>query len=126
MTLQHVSLETRRVDADAEIAFWALLGFDEVQPPPGLVGVASWVAREGTQIHLLYADEPVVMPQGHVAVVAPDYDATVGRLGDAGFAVQPAREHWGASRGFVRTPAGHVVEVMAAPPPPYSAPWGPS
>jgi catechol 2,3-dioxygenase-like lactoylglutathione lyase family enzyme len=118
MTLQHVSLETRPADADAEIAFWALLGFEEVRPPEGLVGVASWVARDGTQIHLLLSDEPVVMPQGHVAVVAGDYDAAVARLRDAGHDVRAAREHWGAGRSFVRTPAGHVVEVMAAPPPP--------
>jgi catechol 2,3-dioxygenase-like lactoylglutathione lyase family enzyme len=117
MTLQHVSLETRRGDAEAEVAFWALLGFAEVRPPGGLVGVASWVARAGTQIHLLYADQPVVMPAGHVAIVADDYDAAVARLRDAGFEIRPAREHWGAARGFVRTPAGHVVEVMAAPPP---------
>jgi catechol 2,3-dioxygenase-like lactoylglutathione lyase family enzyme len=117
MTLQHVSLETRRADVEAELAFWALLGFAEVRPPEGLVGVASWVARAGTQIHLLYADEPVVMPEGHVAVVADDYDAAVERLRDAGFEIRPAREHWAAARGFVRTPAGHVVEVMAAPPP---------
>jgi catechol 2,3-dioxygenase-like lactoylglutathione lyase family enzyme len=118
VTLQHVSLETRRADVDAELAFWALLGFDEVRPPEGLVGVATWVAREGTQIHLLHADDPVVMPEGHVAVVADDYDAAVGRLHAAGFEVRPAREHWGAARGFVHTPAGHVVEVMAASPPP--------
>ena len=117
MTLQHVSLETRRADVDAELAFWALLGFAEVRPPEGLVGVASWVARAGTQIHLLHADEPVVMPEGHDAGVAADNDAPVARLRDAGFEIRPAREHWGAARGFVRTPAGHVVEVMAAPPP---------
>jgi catechol 2,3-dioxygenase-like lactoylglutathione lyase family enzyme len=118
MTLQHVTLETRRADIEAELAFWALLGFDEVQPPTGLRGVATWVARDGTQIHLLYDDDPVVMPRGHVAVVASDYEAAVGRLGDAGFAVRPTEEHWGAPRAFVHTPAGHVVEVMAAPPPP--------
>jgi catechol 2,3-dioxygenase-like lactoylglutathione lyase family enzyme len=118
VTLQHVSLETRRDAVEAELAFWALLGFDEVQPPPGLVGIASWVAREGTQIHLLHADQPVVMPHGHVAVVAADYEAAVARLRHAGHDVRPTREHWGAGRSFVRTPAGHVVEVMAAPPPP--------
>jgi catechol 2,3-dioxygenase-like lactoylglutathione lyase family enzyme len=118
MTLQHVTLETRRADVDGELAFWALLGFDEVQPPEGLRGTATWVARDGTQIHLIHADDPVVMPRGHAAVVAADYDATVARLRDAGFEVEPTVEHWGAARGFVRSPAGHRVEVMAAPPPP--------
>jgi catechol 2,3-dioxygenase-like lactoylglutathione lyase family enzyme len=118
MTLQHVALETRRADCDAEVAFWALLGFTEVRPPEGLVDVARWVAREGTQIHLLFADEPVVMPRGHAAVIVPDYDAAVARLREAGHRPEPAREHWARPRSFVRTPGGHVVEVMAAPPPP--------
>ena len=55
-------------------------------------------------------------PLGHVAVVADDYAATVARLEGAGFAVEPRARHWGAARSFVRTPAGHRVELMAAPP----------
>jgi catechol 2,3-dioxygenase-like lactoylglutathione lyase family enzyme len=118
MTLQHTSLETRLADVDAEVAFWALLGFERVDPPPRLRGVATWVARAGTHIHLLHADEPVVMPRGHVAVVADDYASTLECLREAGFRFEPTEEHWGAGRGFVRTPAGHRVEVMAGPPPP--------
>ena len=118
MSLQHTSLEIRRADVDAELRFWALLDFDHVETPSGLESRATWVARDGTHIHLLHADEPPVMPRGHVAILADDYDATVGRLRDAGFEVEPDDEFWGAARGFVRTPAGHRVEVMAAPPPP--------
>jgi catechol 2,3-dioxygenase-like lactoylglutathione lyase family enzyme len=118
MSLQHTSLEIRRADVDAELRFWALLGFEHVETPSGLEGRATWVARDGTHIHLLHADDPTVMPRGHVAILADDYDATVGRLRDAGFDVEPEDELWGAARGFVRTPAGHRVEVMAAPPPP--------
>jgi catechol 2,3-dioxygenase-like lactoylglutathione lyase family enzyme len=118
MTLQHVTLETRPADIGAEVAFWALLGFERVEPPPGLRATASWVARDGTQIHLIHDDDPVVMPRGHVAIVEPAYDAAVGRLQEAGFEVRPTTEHWGAARAFVTTPSGHVVEVMAAPPPP--------
>jgi catechol 2,3-dioxygenase-like lactoylglutathione lyase family enzyme len=118
VSLQHTSLEIRRDDVPAELGFWALLGFDQVDAPTGLGGRATWVARAGTQIHLLHADAPTVMPRGHVAILADDYDATVGRLRAAGFAFEPDDELWGAPRGFVRTPAGHRVEVMAAPPPP--------
>jgi catechol 2,3-dioxygenase-like lactoylglutathione lyase family enzyme len=118
MTLQHTSLEIRRDDVDAELAFWALLGFDHVETPTGLGGRATWVARDGTHIHLLHADAPTVMPRGHVAILADDYDATVERLRAAGFTFAPDDPFWGAERGFVRTPAGHRVEVMAAPPPP--------
>jgi len=118
MTLQHTSLETRPADVEAELRFWALLGFEHVDAPPGLRDRATWVARGGTHIHLLHSDEPTAMPRGHVAVVVDDYDAATAGLRDAGFDVRPDEEFWGAARGFVRTPAGHRVEVMAAPPPP--------
>lgn len=121
MSLQHVSLETRPADADAEVAFWALLGFSRVDPPGALGGRAAWVqAHDGTQIHMLYASEPVVLPEGHVAVAAPaapGYDATLAALRAAGHEPEPRAEHWGVPRAYVRTPAGHLVEVMAAPPP---------
>jgi catechol 2,3-dioxygenase-like lactoylglutathione lyase family enzyme len=117
VTLQHVSLETRRQDVDAEVAFWALLGFTVTHPPPGLRDVATWVSRAGTQIHLLYAERPVTMPRGHVAVVVDDYDAATAALREAGFTLDPRRAHWNAPRAFVRSPAGHLVELMAAPAP---------
>jgi catechol 2,3-dioxygenase-like lactoylglutathione lyase family enzyme len=115
--IQHVALEIAEGDADACVAFWELLGFDEVEPPGTLREKSRWVERSGTQIHLLFADdEPVAPPEGHVAVVAPQYDATLERLRAAGFEPDPRREHWGAPRSFVRDPAGHRIEVMAAPP----------
>ena len=114
--IQHVALETRPVDVEGELGFWALLGFEPVDPPGDLGDRSAWVQRAGTQVHLLVADEPVVAPLGHVAVVAGDYAATVARLEGAGFAVEPRARHWGAARAFVRTPAGHRVELMAAPP----------
>jgi catechol 2,3-dioxygenase-like lactoylglutathione lyase family enzyme len=118
MSLQHTSLEIRADDVPAELSFWALLGFEHVDAPSGLGGRATWVARDGTHIHLLHADAPTVMPRGHVAILAEEYDATLARLREAGFDVEADDELWGAPRGFVRTPAGHRVEVMAAPPPP--------
>ncbi|HWH93313.1 MAG TPA: VOC family protein [Baekduia sp.] len=115
--LQHVSLETRPADVDAEVAFWALLGFSRVESPGELGERTAWVqAGDGSQIHLLYASDPVTMPKGHVAVLAPAFDATVSALEDAGHAVEPRTQHWGAPRSYVRSPAGHLVEVMAAPP----------
>jgi catechol 2,3-dioxygenase-like lactoylglutathione lyase family enzyme len=118
MILQHSTFEIRREDEEAEIAFWALLGFEQVGVPDGLRDVAAWVASRGTQIHLLYDDAPTVAPRGHVAILADDgYDATVGRLREAGFDFRPDTELWGVPRGFVRTPTGHRVEVMAGPPP---------
>ncbi len=114
--IQHVALETREEDAEDEVRFWALLGFAEVEPPAALRQRSRWVERAGTQVHLLFAETPVVPPGGHVAVVAEDHAATLDRLRDAGFAPAPRAEHWGAPRAFVRSPAGHRVEVMARPP----------
>jgi catechol 2,3-dioxygenase-like lactoylglutathione lyase family enzyme len=115
--LHHVTLETRRDDADAVVAFWALLGFEPVEPPPALAARSRWVARAGTHIHLLYTDEPVVPPDGHTAVVPTDYEATLARLRAAGHRVERHEPHWGAARAFVSDPSGHLVEVMEVPPP---------
>ena len=114
--LQHVSLETRPADVDAMLAFLALLGFERVEPPGSLRETSAWAERAGTQVHLLFADDPVVPPSGHAAVVVDDYDATLARLRAAGHPVQPRAEHWGAPRAFVTAPGGHRVEVMAAAP----------
>ena len=115
--LQHVSIETRHEDAGACARFYELLGFRAVEPPPTLSGRAVWVERDGTQIHLLLADDPVVPPKGHHAVVVDDYDAALAALRAAGFEPEPRDEHWGAARSFVRDPAGNHVELMSAPPP---------
>lgn len=115
--LQHVSLEIRPADAERCAAFWELLGFERVEPPETLAQRTTWVQRGATQIHLLHSDEPVAPPKGHAAVVAEDYERTLGSLREAGFEPDPRPEHWGAPRCFVRDPAGHRVEVMAAPPP---------
>jgi len=116
MTIQHVALETRPQDLEAEVRFWALLGFEKVDPPATLRERATWLQRGETQVHLLYAELHVVPPQGHTAVVALDYDRTVAALRDAGFSVEDRPQHWGAPRCCVHSPGGHRVEVMARAP----------
>jgi catechol 2,3-dioxygenase-like lactoylglutathione lyase family enzyme len=118
--IHHVALPTRRDDVEAEVAFWALLGFSVVAPPPSLRARATWVqAPDGTQIHLLYADEEAgAAPRGHVAIVAQTFDATLTRLSAAGHTPEPRTPHWGAPRAYVRSPSGHRIELMAAAPPP--------
>jgi len=114
--LQHVALETRPSDVDAVLAFWSLLGFEPVEPPPSLRGRTHWLRRGCTQVHLLLTADPVVPPAGHAAVVVHDYHATLAALRIAGHPVEPRAEHWGAPRSFVTAPSGHLVEVMSAPP----------
>jgi catechol 2,3-dioxygenase-like lactoylglutathione lyase family enzyme len=111
--VQHVAIEIREEDVGACLRFWALLGFHQVEAPPALAARSTWVQAGPTQIHLLNSSEPVVAPEGHVAVVVGDHAATLEALREAGFDPQPRQEYWGSPRAFVRCPAGHRVELMA-------------
>jgi hypothetical protein len=115
--LQHVSIEVHQDQVARTIEFWELLGFAQEQAPEPIAPYVTWLGREGTQIHLIHTDEATVPPLGHAAVVAPDFEESVKRLREADFEVTDARELWGESRAFAVAPAGHKVEVMAAPPP---------
>jgi catechol 2,3-dioxygenase-like lactoylglutathione lyase family enzyme len=117
VSLQHVSLEVPAERLADCVAFWALLGFEQVVLPEQFAGQVAWVHHDGTSIHLIVTDQPVVPPTGHAAVVLDDYEATLDRLRAAGFEHDPQTEHWGAPRAYLRDPAEHRVEVMAAPPP---------
>jgi hypothetical protein len=114
--LQHVSLEITPDQAERSAEFWVALGFAPVPAPPEIADYVTWFEREGTQIHLIQTPAPVVPAIGHAAVVAPDFDGTVGRLRLAGFEVEEARKLWGEPRAVATAPGGHRVELMAAPP----------
>ena len=114
--LQHVTIELRADQVEACVRFYALLGFVRVEPPESLAGRVTWVERDGTQVHLMPVDDPVVPPSGHHALLVHDYEATFAALRDAGFDPEPRRQHWGVPRAFVRNPAGHRVEIMAGSP----------
>lgn len=136
--IQHVALLIDTADAERACEFWHLVGFERVEPPPTLSERAIWMqagsAHAPTQIHLLFK-EPEAPTEGsgvesgdippfggHVAVIAPAFEATVSALLQAGFPVEMRRPHWGADRAFAEHPGGHTVELMAAPPPPAPAP----
>ncbi len=117
--LHHITRAVRRSQLEDCIAFYRLLGFELVPPPPGIRGRAVWLeSRNGslsTQIHLMPGEE-ADPPSGHFAVVCAPYEEVVERLRDAGHDVEPRREHWGAPRSYVHDPAGNLVELMADPP----------
>lgn len=113
--LQHVGIEIRPDEIGRAAELFELLGFVRVEPPPALAEF-TWLEREDTQIHLMPTEQPTVPPRGHLAVVAPDFDAAVSRLREHGFEVEPRGEHWGAPRAHALAPGGHRVELMAAPP----------
>lgn len=111
--IQHVAIEVREADVEACVRFWALLGFDRVAAPPALAARSAWVQAGATQVHLLFAEEPDVASDGHVAVIVADYDGTLAALRDTGFEPSPRTMYWDSPRAFVRCPAGHRVELMA-------------
>ena len=114
--LQHVALELDPAARREAEEFWVLLGFELVEPPASLRERSSWLQRGSSQIHLLFSEEPVAPPQGHAAVVAEDYEATLDALRAAGHQVEERTQHWGAPRAFAWAPGGHRVELMAQPP----------
>jgi hypothetical protein len=113
--LHHVGIEIRPAEVERAAELFELLGFARVEPPASLAEF-TWLERDGTQVHLMPTERPVVPARGHLAVVAPDFDVTVARLRERGFEVEPRGEHWGAARAHAIAPGGHRVELMAAPP----------
>lgn len=111
--IHHVSLEGHRADADAHRGFWTELGFREVVPAGSLRDRSVWFEREGTQVHVLFADAPVVPDQGHVAVRVDSLDALDLEL-------EERARHWGERRVFTRAPGGHLVELFEVPPQTHS------
>lgn len=115
--LHHVAFEIHPSALAAEGEFWVAAGFSRVAAPEGLGPGFEWYEREGTQVHLMTTEEPSRPPgRGHVAVVAPDFEATLARLEGQGFEVAEGRMLWGARRAKATTPAGHLVELMEFPP----------
>jgi hypothetical protein len=81
-----------------------------VTPPASLASRARWMQLGETQIHVLYSNRPYTA--GHVAVVVEDYERVREEVGG-----EPRTEHWGSPRTQIRSPAGHLVELMAWAPP---------
>ena len=86
------------------MAFWGLLGFEPMTPPPALRHRFTWVQRRGTQIHLIPVDQPVTAREGHVAVLGedPGWDDRRRRVGcgrrDPAEGHRDARSRLGAAR----------------------------
>jgi catechol 2,3-dioxygenase-like lactoylglutathione lyase family enzyme len=118
VALHHVSLEVPNADVERMVEFWELLGFRRLPAPEAIAPFVTWLERGANQIHLIHTDEAMVPGLGHPAVVAEQFDATIAALRSVGFAVEEAQELWGKPRAFAIAPAGHRVELMAAPPDP--------
>lgn len=120
VALHHVSLEVPPEEVEEMAAFFAILGFERLEAPEAIASYVTWLERGPNQIHLIHTPEAAVPLLGHAAVVTPDLDETVAALAEAGYEFEESRRLWGERRGFVVGPAGHRVELMAAPPKPGS------
>jgi hypothetical protein len=114
--LHHVGIEIAPAEVDRAVEFFTLVGFEQVEPPPTLAGRYTWLERDGTQVHLMPTENPTVPSWGHLAVVTPDFEATLASLHKHGFELERRREHWGSPRALALAPGGHRVELMAAAP----------
>jgi catechol 2,3-dioxygenase-like lactoylglutathione lyase family enzyme len=113
--IQHVTRQIRPSELNNCVRFYELLGFEQVPVPAGIAGRARWLERRATQIHLMPIAD-ALPSSGHVGIVVDPYGDTIALLRDAGYEVEPRREHWGSPRAYVRDPAGNLVELMAWPP----------
>ena len=118
--LQHVGIELQPAEVERAVELFTLLGFERVPPPPALAEGFTWLERDGTQIHLMHEESPTVPPRGHLALVVPDFEASLERLHEHGFATRPGRTHWGAPRAHRVAPGGPRGELMAAAPAPQA------
>ena len=117
--LHHVGIEVAPAEIEAAAGFFELVGFERVEPPATLRRVHLARARRhpGPPDARGGADRPLPGPPRRRR---PDFEATVARLREHGFEVEPKREHWGQPRALAIAPGGHRVELMAAPPQPQT------
>ena len=104
--LHHVGIEVAPADVERAVEFFALLGFERVEPPPTLAASFTWLERDGTQIHLMHEETP------DRAAARPPRRRRPRLRGDARRACastasrsSAGREHWGAPRATSSPPA---------------------
>jgi lactoylglutathione lyase len=109
-------------DIDRSVAFYEALGFEEMRRMPigdDATNVFMGLPGDGARLELTYnhgvSDYELGTAYGHIAVSAPDLDATLAELADKG--IEPERAPYTVSEGgsricFVRDPDGYRVELI--------------
>jgi catechol 2,3-dioxygenase-like lactoylglutathione lyase family enzyme len=115
--IQHVTRPILRSQLADCLRFYGLLGYEEIAVPAGIQSRGVWLAQPGAPatsaiLHLQFT-EASGPEQGHVAFVVAPYEQSIAGLREAGYEVEPRREHWGSPRAYVRDPAANLVELMA-------------
>ena len=116
LMLHHVGIEIRPADVDRAVEFFALLGFEPVEPPPALAaGSPGSNARAPRSTSCTRSTRPCprapTSPWSRRISRRPSPACT-------STASRPVRgrEHWGAPRAHAVAPGGHRVELMSRPP----------
>jgi lactoylglutathione lyase len=115
----------RITDIDRSVAFYRALGFEEKARAPirdEAINVFMGLPDDGPEprLELTYnigREEPYDLGSGygHIAITAPDLDATLQRLRDQG--IEPERPPYQVRDGgsrlcFVRDPDGYRIELI--------------
>ena len=122
MTLLHTCY--RITDIDRSVAFYEALGFEERSRAPireEAINVFMSLPDDGPEprLELTYNfgvdSYELGTAYGHIAIAAPDLDATLERLAEQG--IEPERAPYTVSDGgnrlcFVRDPDGYRVELI--------------
>lgn len=113
----------RVLDLDRSIEFYKKLGFEEIRRMPigdEAINVFMGLPGDGARLELTYnigREEPyeIGTGYGHIAITAPDLDATLAALAADGIEPErpPYRVREGGSRiCFVRDPDGYRIEII--------------
>ena len=113
MTVHHVALETARPTRERPSRSSPCSASRRSRRRRRCASARAGSSAAATQVHVLYADDPVVPPSGHVAMVVARLRPDPRGLRAAGHTVEDRNPHWGSPRAFATAPGGHRVELMA-------------
>jgi lactoylglutathione lyase len=109
-------------DIDRSVAFYEALGFEEIGRLPirdEAINVFMGLPGDGPRLELTYNHGVDSYELGtgynHIAITAPDLDATLGRLAEQG--IDPEKPPYTVSANgprlcFVRDPDGYRIELI--------------
>jgi lactoylglutathione lyase len=109
-------------DIERSLRFYRALGFDEghrMTLSDGATNVFMGMPGDGERLELTFNpgvdSYEIGTGYGHIAITAPDLDATLARLKDQG--IEPERAPYTVSDGgsricFVRDPDGYRIEII--------------
>ena len=119
-SVHHVNLSVPEDGATA-MGEWLvnMLGYTEVSGGPEITELVERIGRrlwwfeadDGSQVHLSPNPEHIVVAQAHTAIRLDDLDATLDRLGGAGFE-HNTMAFDGERHAFVTDPAGNLWELV--------------